>query len=175
MSVAGRIVDADQPVLEALGQAQRSSEVTCVHVGAEAVGRGVGRVSSRATAISSVASSSTVGTQKKPRDQTPSVSGWPHDAAPGCRGRRDLAGDHRGREVPGRDRGDRPDGLAQHPRALAGVRRRHPLAGDAPGLLGKPPEVRDRASSNGLPFSVVMRRARTSRRFSINDWMFSSA
>ncbi len=111
----------------------------------------------------------------KPRDQTPSVSGWPHDAAPGCRGRRDLAGDHRGREVPGRDRGDRPDGLAQHPRALAGVRRRHPLAGDAPGLLGKPPEVRDRASSNGLPFSVVMRRARTSRRFSINDWMFSSA
>src|SRR5207245_3075166 len=26
----------------------------------------------------------------KPRDQTPSVSGWPHDAAPGCRGRRDL-------------------------------------------------------------------------------------
>ena len=67
------------------------------------------------------------------------------------------------------------DGLAQHPGALAGVRRRHPLAGDAPGLLGKPPEVRDRASSNGLPFSVVMRRARTSRRFSINDWMFSSA
>ena len=97
------------------------------------------------------------------------------DAAPGSQGRRDLAGDHRGREVPGRDRGDRPDGLAQHPRALAGVRRRHPLAGDAPGLLGKPPEVRDRASSNGLPFSVVMRRARTSRRFSINDWMFSSA
>src|SRR5207245_5691321 len=90
VSVAGRIVDADQPVLEALGQAQRSSEVTCVHVGAEAVGRGVGRVSSRATAISSVASSSTVGTQKKPRDQTPSVSGWPHDAAPGCRGRRGL-------------------------------------------------------------------------------------
>src|SRR5437773_825291 len=42
VSVAGRIVDADQPVLEALGQAQRSPEVTRVHVGAEAVGRGVG-------------------------------------------------------------------------------------------------------------------------------------
>ena len=58
-------------------------------------------------------------------------------AAGGERGR-DLARDHRRREIPRRDRGDDADRLAQHHDALVGLVARDQVAVDALGFLGEP-------------------------------------
>src|SRR5206468_11533681 len=64
--------------------------------------------------------------------------------AAGGQVRRDLARDHRRREVPGRHRGDGADALPQHPVAFTRLRRWDPLPAHPPCLLGEPAEVAER-------------------------------
>ncbi len=61
-----------------------------------------------------------------------------HDRAAGGERGRDLAGDHRGREVPRRDRRDDADRLAQHEDALVRLVAGDHVAVDALRFLGEP-------------------------------------
>ena len=61
-----------------------------------------------------------------------------HDGAARGQRRRDLARDHRDRIVPGRDRADHADRLAQHQEALVAARRGDRLAVDALRFLRVP-------------------------------------
>src|SRR5690606_35825536 len=61
-----------------------------------------------------------------------------HHGAAGRQRRPDLAGDHGGGEVPGRDGGGDPDGLLQHHQALAALGALQDVAVDALGFFGEP-------------------------------------
>ncbi|MNK46889.1 hypothetical protein D3C87_656840 [compost metagenome] len=61
-----------------------------------------------------------------------------HHGAAGGQRRTDLAGDHGGGEVPGRDRGGDADGLLERQQALPGLGALQNVAVDALGLFGEP-------------------------------------
>ena len=70
------------------------------------------------------------------------AGGLDHHGAAGGQGRADLAGDHRDREVPGRDRGAHAHGLLQHQDPARGHGLRDDVAVDPLGFLGEPLEER---------------------------------
>ena len=70
------------------------------------------------------------------------VGGLEHHGAARGQRRGDLAGDHRGREVPGRDRGGHADGLLERQQALAGLGALQHVAVDALGFFGEPLQER---------------------------------
>ncbi len=81
---------------------------------------------------------------QRQRGQRRLLGGLDDHGAAGGQGRAGLSGDHRGREVPGRDRGGDADGLLERHQALAGLGALQDVAVDALGFLGKPLQERGR-------------------------------